>query len=91
MTRNSSTSTPSSWTAGHHEASWRLPESDPRAALDVQHYVRLARIAEAAKFDSLFLADGPVAVGHRRVPAAGPARAAHPADRHRRRRPSGSA
>jgi FMN-dependent oxidoreductase (nitrilotriacetate monooxygenase family) len=49
--------------AGHHEASWRLPDSDPGAALDVQHFVRLAQIAEAAKFDSIFLADGSVAMG----------------------------
>ena len=34
--------------AGHHEASWRLPDTDPGAALDVQHYVRLAQLAEAA-------------------------------------------
>ncbi|HLI00795.1 MAG TPA: LLM class flavin-dependent oxidoreductase [Acidimicrobiales bacterium] len=45
---------------GHHEASWRLPESDPAASTDLDHYKRLARIAEEAKFDSLFLADGPV-------------------------------
>jgi len=49
--------------AGHHEASWRLPDTDPGAALDVQHYIRLAQIAEAAKFDSIFLADGSVAMG----------------------------
>lgn len=49
--------------AGHHEASWRLPETDPGAALDVDHYVRLARIAEAATFDSIFLADGSVTMG----------------------------
>jgi FMN-dependent oxidoreductase (nitrilotriacetate monooxygenase family) len=45
---------------GHHEASWRLPESDARANTDVDYYERLARAAEAAKFDSLFLADSPV-------------------------------
>ncbi|KOV65014.1 monooxygenase [Streptomyces sp. MMG1121] len=44
---------------GHHEASWRLPESDPYAHIDLKHYVRLARIAERGTFDSLFLADGP--------------------------------
>jgi FMN-dependent oxidoreductase (nitrilotriacetate monooxygenase family) len=44
---------------GHHEASWRLPESDPFAATDVSHYVNLARIAEQGTFDSLFLADSP--------------------------------
>ncbi|HEU5354356.1 MAG TPA: LLM class flavin-dependent oxidoreductase [Actinocrinis sp.] len=45
---------------GHHEASWRLPESDPHANVDIEHYKRLARIAERGTFDSLFLADGPV-------------------------------
>lgn len=44
---------------GHHEASWRLPESDPHAHVDLAHYVRLARTAERGTFDSLFLADGP--------------------------------
>ncbi|MFF4898670.1 LLM class flavin-dependent oxidoreductase [Streptomyces sp. NPDC001068] len=44
---------------GHHEASWRLPESDPHAHTDLAHYVRLARTAERGTFDSLFLADGP--------------------------------
>ncbi|MGC5224887.1 LLM class flavin-dependent oxidoreductase [Micromonospora sp. DT81.3] len=48
---------------GHHEASWRLPESDPYAHLDVAYHERLARIAEDAKFDSLFLADGPSLFG----------------------------
>ncbi|MET9116405.1 LLM class flavin-dependent oxidoreductase [Streptomyces longwoodensis] len=46
-------------TTGHHEASWRLPESDPSAHVDLAHYVRLARTAERGTFDSLFLADGP--------------------------------
>jgi FMN-dependent oxidoreductase (nitrilotriacetate monooxygenase family) len=45
---------------GHHEASWRLPGSDPLAHIDVDYHERLARIAEAAKFDSVFLADSPV-------------------------------
>ncbi|MFI1352991.1 LLM class flavin-dependent oxidoreductase [Streptomyces sp. NPDC020898] len=44
---------------GHHEASWRLPESDPYAHVELEHYVRLARVAERGTFDSLFLADGP--------------------------------
>jgi FMN-dependent oxidoreductase (nitrilotriacetate monooxygenase family) len=44
---------------GHHEASWRLPESDPYAHVDLAHHVDLARIAERGTFDSLFLADGP--------------------------------
>jgi FMN-dependent oxidoreductase (nitrilotriacetate monooxygenase family) len=45
---------------GHHEASWRLPESDPYAGQSVEHFQNLARIAERGKLDSLFLADGPV-------------------------------
>ena len=49
--------------AGHHEAAWRLPESNPRADFDVQHWIKLAQLAEAAKFDSLFLADGPALTG----------------------------
>jgi FMN-dependent oxidoreductase (nitrilotriacetate monooxygenase family) len=49
--------------AGHHEAAWRLPESNAGADFDLQHWVRLARLAEEAKFDSLFLADGPALQG----------------------------
>ncbi len=48
---------------GHHEASWRLPESDPYAGWSVEHYRNLARIAERGKLDSLFLADSPVQQG----------------------------
>ena len=49
--------------AGHHEAAWRLPESNPRADFDLPHWVALAQLAEEAKFDSLFLADGPALTG----------------------------
>jgi len=45
---------------GHHEAAWRLPESDPHANTNVEHFKTLARIAERGKLDSLFLADSPV-------------------------------
>jgi FMN-dependent oxidoreductase (nitrilotriacetate monooxygenase family) len=45
---------------GHHEASWRLPESDPHANLSLAAHQHLTRIAEDAKFDSVFLADSPV-------------------------------
>ena len=44
---------------GHHEASWRLPESDPYAIWDVEYYKRVARIAERGKLDSIFFADSP--------------------------------
>ncbi|SBW23897.1 putative monooxygenase YxeK [Candidatus Protofrankia californiensis] len=48
---------------GHHEAAWRLPQSNPLAHIDVEHYRNLARIAERGKLDSLFLADSPVQMG----------------------------
>lgn len=48
---------------GHHEASWRLPESDPYANTDVAHFQRLARIAERGHLDSVFFADSPVLGG----------------------------
>lgn len=43
--------------SGFVPSAWRLPDADPRAFVDVQHYVNLARIAEAGKFDAIFLAD----------------------------------
>nr|WP_272954629.1 LLM class flavin-dependent oxidoreductase [Kribbella sandramycini] len=48
---------------GHHEASWRLPESDPFANTSVEHYQALAQLAERGKFDSIFFADSPVLFG----------------------------
>jgi FMN-dependent oxidoreductase (nitrilotriacetate monooxygenase family) len=42
---------------GHHEASWRHPETSPLALTDIRYYQDLARRAEAALFDSIFLAD----------------------------------
>ncbi|MFT4267724.1 MAG: LLM class flavin-dependent oxidoreductase [Xenophilus sp.] len=43
--------------SGFVPSAWRLPESDPRAFIDVQHYVKVARIAEAGRLDAIFLAD----------------------------------
>lgn len=48
---------------GHHEASWRLPESDPQSSTNVEHYKQLARTAERGKLDSIFFADSPVLFG----------------------------
>jgi FMN-dependent oxidoreductase (nitrilotriacetate monooxygenase family) len=42
---------------GHHEASWRHPGSSPLPLTDIRYYIDLAQRAEAAKFDSIFLAD----------------------------------
>jgi FMN-dependent oxidoreductase (nitrilotriacetate monooxygenase family) len=49
--------------AGHHEAAWRLPQSNARADFELAHWITLAKLAEDAKFDSLFLADGPALTG----------------------------
>jgi FMN-dependent oxidoreductase (nitrilotriacetate monooxygenase family) len=48
---------------GHHEASWRLPESDPQSSTNAEHYKQLARTAERGKLDSIFFADSPVLFG----------------------------
>lgn len=45
------------YSRGHHEASWRHPESTPRPLTDVRHYIDCAKKAEAGLFDSIFLAD----------------------------------
>jgi FMN-dependent oxidoreductase (nitrilotriacetate monooxygenase family) len=42
---------------GHHEASWRHPAASPLPLTDIRYYQDLARRAEAALFDSIFLAD----------------------------------
>lgn len=57
---------------GHHEASWRLPDSDPRAGTSLAHFTHLARTAERGKLDSVFFADSPVLWGsvERRPPGA---------------------
>ena len=36
---------------GHHEAAWRLPDSDPFAHTDLAHWTNLAQIAERGTFD----------------------------------------
>jgi FMN-dependent oxidoreductase (nitrilotriacetate monooxygenase family) len=42
---------------GHHEGAWRHPGSNHKALTDLELYVEAAHIAEAAKFDAVFLAD----------------------------------
>ncbi|MCD1258414.1 LLM class flavin-dependent oxidoreductase [Paenibacillus athensensis] len=49
---------------GHHEASWRHPDTEPEHTTDIAYYQKLAQIAERAKLDSLFLADGYVLLGN---------------------------
>ncbi len=70
--------------SGHHEAAWRLPESNPFANTDLGHWRDLAQIAERAGFDSLFLADGPAVRAnpeYRPASRAGTDRPAHRAGR----------
>ncbi|WP_321795052.1 LLM class flavin-dependent oxidoreductase [Caballeronia sp. J97] len=43
--------------SGFVPSAWRLPDSDPNVFLDVNHYVRLAQLAERACLDAIFLAD----------------------------------
>ena len=43
---------------GHHVAAWRHPSAQADAGVNAAHYRRIAQVAEAAKFDLIFLADG---------------------------------
>ncbi len=45
------------WATGHHIAAWRHPKAHVTAGIDIDHYVQLARTAEAAKFDLIFCED----------------------------------
>lgn len=57
---------------GHHESAWRHPDSSPLALTDLALYAESARLAEAAKFDAVFLADSLVATtGARSAPSNG--------------------
>lgn len=50
-------------TPGHFRQAWRLDHADPLAYLDIDYFQRLAKIAEAAKIDAVFLGDGPALRG----------------------------
>lgn len=43
---------------GYHLGAWRLPDAIPEFDLDIDHYVRAAQLAEAAKLDAIFFEDG---------------------------------
>lgn len=45
------------WATGHHIAAWRHSQAHVTAGVDIDHYVQLARTAEAAKFDMIFCED----------------------------------
>ena len=42
---------------GYHYTAWRLPEVSAIGAMDLQHHIHAAQIAERGKMDFLFLAD----------------------------------
>ncbi|TLP71470.1 LLM class flavin-dependent oxidoreductase [Pseudomonas nitroreducens] len=42
---------------GHHVSAWRHPDVPANGGLDFRLYRRLAQVAEAAKFDAVFVAD----------------------------------
>ncbi|MGD0699213.1 MAG: LLM class flavin-dependent oxidoreductase [Trebonia sp.] len=46
--------------SGVFGGAWRLPGTDPLAAYTIEHYTSIAKKAEAAALDAVFLADGPV-------------------------------
>ncbi len=45
--------------SGVYPSAWRLPGSRPDAFVDIDHFIRVARIAERGKLDAIFLADTP--------------------------------
>lgn len=42
---------------GHHIAGWRHPQAQADAGSNFRHYVALAKMAEQAKFDAIFVSD----------------------------------
>ncbi|MDT0266634.1 LLM class flavin-dependent oxidoreductase [Streptomyces sp. DSM 44915] len=51
---------------GRHTAAWTHPASVPGAELDPEHFVHVAQLAEAGRFDAVFLADSPALGGDER-------------------------
>lgn len=45
--------------AGYQEGAWRDPNAPANAGIDIDHYARLAALAESAAFHVIFLADTP--------------------------------
>jgi len=45
--------------SGYHESAWKVSDADPAAVLDLDWYVQLARIAEEAAIEAIFLPDSP--------------------------------
>ena len=45
--------------SGYHESAWKVSDADPAAVLNLDWFVRLARIAEEAAIEAIFLPDSP--------------------------------
>ncbi|MGC2998060.1 LLM class flavin-dependent oxidoreductase [Streptomyces sp. G35A] len=57
--------------AGHHDAAWRHPRTQPERVTDLRYFQHLARTAERGLLDSVFLADGLALWGNARYNALG--------------------
>ncbi|MFB7861307.1 LLM class flavin-dependent oxidoreductase [Streptomyces sp. NPDC056069] len=57
--------------AGHHDAAWRHPRTQPERITDLRYFQQLARTAERGLLDSVFLADGLALWGNARYNALG--------------------
>jgi FMN-dependent oxidoreductase (nitrilotriacetate monooxygenase family) len=49
---------------GNHLSGWRHPKNRINEIVDIDYYIEIARKVEAAKFDSLFIADGLSVINH---------------------------
>ncbi|MFG2331044.1 LLM class flavin-dependent oxidoreductase [Streptomyces sp. NPDC048604] len=57
--------------AGHHDAAWRHPLTQPERVTDLRYFQQLAQTAERGLLDSVFLADGLALWGNARYNALG--------------------
>ncbi|TXS33584.1 LLM class flavin-dependent oxidoreductase [Streptomyces sp. ms191] len=57
--------------AGHHDAAWRHPRTQPERVTELAYFQQLARTAERGLLDSVFLADGLALWGNARYNALG--------------------
>ncbi|UQR61550.1 LLM class flavin-dependent oxidoreductase [Bradyrhizobium sp. C-145] len=48
--------------SGSHDGAWRDPSVPANGGVDIDHYARLAALAEGAAFHFVFLADSPCVI-----------------------------
>ncbi|HXO00576.1 MAG TPA: nitrilotriacetate monooxygenase, partial [Stellaceae bacterium] len=61
---------------GYHLGAWRHPDVPASGTLDWRYFLNTARLAEAARFDMVFLADG-IGIRVRDEPEGSLCRSAH--------------